>query len=401
MTVRLLPALLALLALAACDSGGAEPGPTPDPSPLPGLTCGEVAQRADTLLIVAGDSASVDLDALFGSQRRALTYAVAPRTPLWAQVEGARVVVRPTTVGVWTVVVSASRACGAPGQATSPTVGRFTLVVSTRAAGVSCDVPPTSRPPAPVRLASGGRAASLALLGAGGLFDGSFNFNATPLAVDGAAALVAASYTNGRLLLTPRGAQGSGTVRVNAQDVCLRRITVDVPVDVIDSPTCSADYTAADVDYLPLTVGRRWRYATATSSGGIGSPPQSAVGEEVWVVTSEGACAGGSRSYGVQVERTGIGASSPMTLTVRGDSVSVGHPEFQGLVRRRYPASTAETVQSVFDGQPQFGSSYSFELRREAGFARLGRYTRQGAGSSSSWSATLMEGATGPTAMRR
>lgn len=164
------------------------------------------------------------------------------------------------------------------------------------------------------------------------------------------------------------GSYGSGVLRVDAVDSCARRAVAEVPVSVIDSPTCSVDYDPADADYLPLAVGFRWRYAGVSSWYNYNTPPPhsgSSTFEETWQVVSEGACRDGARTYGIAVQ-VGSDPLSSMTFTVRGDSVVIGHRRVAGTVRHRYPADSPERV--LIGGGSGYGRpARSWTLRRQIG----------------------------------
>lgn len=391
--MRLSLLLLVVLALgcAACDSSEAPPVTPPVAPPVPGasLQCGAVPERTDSLRVVAGSSARIDLDSLFSDGSRTLTYAAGPGSPSWIRVDGRAVSLQASQVGVVHGVVEASRACtDSQGQSRVSVVGRLSVVVGARAPGTTCDGTPATRPAADIRIAAGGQSVLVPLFGAGGLLDEAFAAGAVRFQVEPDVAT--AGREGASVRLTPGVRPGTATLRVDALDPCLRAATATVPIASIASPTCSRDYDPADVDYLPLAVGRRWRYGIATSSGGIGSPPQSATGEERWEVVTAGACRGGERVYGVQVERTGIGTSGTVSLTVRGDTVVVSHPQFSDRLRSRYPASTPSVVSSTSAGQPSFGNAYGWTLLRGVGFERLSTNARQGAGFSSNWGAVLL-----------
>jgi hypothetical protein len=290
---------------------------------------------------------SYDLNVLFAGLGSSLSYGAewdpTTGTPIGqVEVDGHLLAVVGSSVGVRTLYLDARAPCGV--------VARATVRVRVIPAGTSCDVPPAPNPPELVLLAAGGAPVHLPLFGANGLFGGAF-VDSSPVVVNGGGSLVTASIESDprrSVRLTPQSFAGTGTLTVTATDVCGRQASVDVAYQVIDSPTCSADYDPLSEDYFPLAIGNRWRYFVERWNCASPGCPR-APGEEIWDVVSEGSCDMGRRSYEVQIAGTGSGLNGTMVLTVQGNFVAVSRPstssfETWPFIQRLRPPSAPDSL---------------------------------------------------------
>jgi len=343
---------VALLApvLAACDGGS--------PEPTPPAACGTVAERADTVFVAVGDGAALDLDALFaGVEGGAFQYSVAGVAPSNGSVElrgdrGEEAFLRATALGARSFTVEATAICGGG----TAVVGRASVALHAVRPGTVCTVPSRAVPPAePWRLAVGGLPDERPLWGEGGLFEGPFNEDAT-FTYGSSALVVGATVTADgapAVRLTPRSQEGAGTLTVTATDACFRTAQADVPVELIETPTCRIDYDPASLDYFPVGMGMEWRYEVRYN-GVVQVNPE-------WLrVTAEGPCMNGSRTYAL----TGLRYTG---LVVGGDSLRLLSPESSGdtpPMRRLYPPSAPPP--EIVEVGP-WGQDSRLRLRRGVG----------------------------------
>jgi hypothetical protein len=320
-----------------------------------------VVERADTVFVAVGSNATLDLDEVFaGVAQTPLTYRVLESVGN-AEVElrgerGRFLFALATDRRADVLLVEARMECGA--------MARGHIAVHAVAPGTVCSMPPRSvSPPQVTRVAKGGVAAIMPLWGEGGLFQGAFDVDATfATAHEGDRVVVAVARGEPHRLHVTGRAAGAATVRVTATDACFRHAEVDVPVEVVDSPTCSVIFDPGAAVYFPLEAGTQWRYERR-NNGAV-------TGQTIWVLNAVSACTNGQRVLPIYQTDLSLDGSVVGTLahsfTIAGDTLRGPSGWPQNMLWRREAGAAADSyTYSSGAGYPWPGSSAT--LRRDVG----------------------------------
>jgi hypothetical protein len=148
---------------------------------------------------------------------------------------------------------------------------------------------------------------------------------------------------------------------------------VDVPVELVASPTCRLDFDPTSLDYFPLERGTRWTYLYNDN----GSSSQ-----QHWEVTYDSGCNGGSRTFRIS------GMYPAWELEARGDSLIPRSSEAPKM-RRYYPAASSPP-ETIWYSWGLGGSGV--RLQRDVGVSYRMIEARGLPGQFFSWSWTLTDG---------